>query len=165
MRERSPASGVSIGGLTVLVIFTVLCLTIFSVISLSSAQTDLRLSDRNIEQTVRYYEADGKAEEQLRAVDLALKKAGAESTDETGFWQRAEIILSGLNTDEIKGIYDQAAQSYSYTLPISDVLSLQVELKLAYRGGSPETRVLSWKAYSTLDYTIDEEITLWDGLS
>lgn len=166
MKERSPASGVSIGGLTVLVIFTVLCLTIFSVISLASAQADRRLSDKNLEQTVRYYDADGKAEEHLKAVDQALQRAALLQSSQQAeyYFNMVARDLAALDTDEIKGTFSLEKQQYTYELPVSDVLNLRVSLQIQYDNGRSSWSILEWKTYSTVDFEIDENITLWDGL-
>lgn len=59
--KKSPVP--SVGAASLLVIFTVLCLTIFSLLSLSTALADRRLSDAAAESVQAYYEADTLAEE------------------------------------------------------------------------------------------------------
>lgn len=60
----------AVGGSSLLVIFVVLCLTVFAVLSLSSVRADGRLSEASGAAVRAYYEADCEAEEilaQLRA--------------------------------------------------------------------------------------------------
>lgn len=59
-----------VGGSSLLVIFVILCLTVFAVLSLSSVRADGRLSVASAEAVRAYYGADCEAEEilaQLRA--------------------------------------------------------------------------------------------------
>jgi len=56
---------VAVGGSSLLVIFIVLCLTVFVMLSLSSVQADGRLSKAAAEAVRAYYEADCEAEEIL----------------------------------------------------------------------------------------------------
>lgn len=60
----------AVGGISLLVIFVILCLTVFAVLSLSSVRADGRLSEASAVAVRGYYEADCEAEEilaQLRA--------------------------------------------------------------------------------------------------
>lgn len=60
----------AVGGSSLLVIFVILCLTVFAVLSLSSVRADGRLSEASAEAVRDYYTADCEAEEilaQLRA--------------------------------------------------------------------------------------------------
>ncbi|MBQ9931985.1 MAG: hypothetical protein IJO79_06470 [Firmicutes bacterium] len=62
-----PAIGVS----SLLIIFTVLCLTVFALLSVASAQADQALSDKAASSVEGYYAADFAAEE-----TLALLRSG-----------------------------------------------------------------------------------------
>lgn len=61
-RTDTPAA---VGGISLLVIFIVLCLTVFALLSLSSVQADGRLSTASAEAVRAYYAADCEAEEIL----------------------------------------------------------------------------------------------------
>ena len=90
-----------IGGSSLLVIFAVLCLTVFALLGLSTVQADKRLADVSIQAVADYYEADCAAEE-----ILARLKAG----------QMPEGVS---NKDGI----------YAYSCPISPTQLLQVEVR------------------------------------
>ena len=57
--KRRPLFGV--GGITLLTVLLVLALTMFAVLTLSSAQADMRLSEKNVRAVLDYYAADSKA--------------------------------------------------------------------------------------------------------
>lgn len=77
-KSDSPAA---VGGSSLLVIFTVLCLTVFAVLSLSSVQADGRLSKASAEAVKDYYEADCKAEEILAQLRQGIVPGGVTVQD------------------------------------------------------------------------------------
>ena len=124
-----------VGGSSLLVIFAVLCLTVFALLGLSTVQADGRLSDASAEAVSAYYAADCQAEAilaQLRAGELP------EGVEET-------VTPEG--------------RTCAYTCPISDTQTLAVEVRLE---GTDYT-VLRWQAVSTADWAADETLDLWDG--
>jgi len=54
-----------VGGSSLLIIFAVLCLTVFALLGISTVQADRRLADASISAVTAYYEADCKAERML----------------------------------------------------------------------------------------------------
>lgn len=98
-KRRMPLPAV--GGSSLLVIFAVLCLTVFALLALSTVQAGSRLSDRSAQAVLGYYEADS----------------------------QAEAILAGLRRGEIpQGVEDEGDGLYAYTCPISDTQALSVRV-------------------------------------
>lgn len=122
-----------IGGSSLLVIFAVLCLTVFALLSLSTAQAGSRLSDASAQAVSDYYRADCRAEEILAQL-------------------RSGQLPEGVSVED--GVY-------SYTCPISDTQALAVSVRL----DRDHYTVLRWQAVSTIEWTPDESIDLWDGES
>jgi len=90
-----------VGGSSLLVIFAVLCLTVFALLGLSTAQAGQRLSQHSARSVSAYYQADTRAEETFARLRSGERPEGVTETD---------------------GVY-------AYTCPISDTLQLQVELQ------------------------------------
>ena len=70
MKENTQTSIPLFGGSSLLVIFAVLVLTVFLLLTLTSVQADQRLADASVQAVIDYYEADLQAEEifaQLRS--------------------------------------------------------------------------------------------------
>ena len=65
----------SVGGASILMIFVVLCLTAFGILSYVTANADSRISEKNAEAVQNYYKADGKIQEELKQIDAALLTA------------------------------------------------------------------------------------------
>lgn len=91
----------AIGGSSLLAIFAVLCLTVFGLLSLSTAQAEKRMSDASMQAVTAYYVAD----------------------------LEAERIFARLRAGEnVPGVRENAGL-YSYSYPISEHQVLEVELE------------------------------------
>lgn len=139
--EKRKFSPPTVGGSSLLVIFAVLCLTIFALLSLSTVQADGRLSDAAAEAVAGYYAADAQAE-----AILAQLRGGTypEGVDVTTF-------TAGPGPTTVR-----------YACPITDTQELQVEI--AFRGGlGDDYEILRWQAVSTADWVADESLHVWGG--
>ena len=103
MGEKERFSPPAVGGSSLLVIFAVLCLTVFALLGLSGVQAGGRLSDASAQAVSAYYDADCRAEEILAAL-------------------RQGVVMEGVRR-EADGIY-------AYTCPISDTQALEVRVRL-----------------------------------
>lgn len=63
----------AVGGSSLIIIFAVLCLTVFALLTLSTVKANSRISDSAAESITGYYEADAKAEEILARIRLGDK--------------------------------------------------------------------------------------------
>ena len=136
MREETHVSVPVVGGSSLLVIFAVLCLTVFALLGLTTVRADGRLSQAGADAVAAYYEADTQAEE-----IFARLRAGE-------FPENVMACACG------------GVEGYTYTCPISDTQQLVVEL---HRQGDNWT-VLRWQAESTTGVeNFDQTLDLWDG--
>ena len=62
MKKHHRFSAPAIGGSSLLVIFAVLCLSVFALLSLSTVQAEKRMADASVKSVRAYYEADLEAE-------------------------------------------------------------------------------------------------------
>lgn len=81
MDKRRRFSPPVVGGSSLLVMFAVLCLTVFALLALSTVQADRRLSDASARSVEVYYEADCRAEEILARLRAGEIPAGVTETD------------------------------------------------------------------------------------
>lgn len=65
---------INIGSSSMLVVFIILCLVTFSVLSVASANNDRKYSEKIADRTTAYYKASNKAEEFLSQIDDKLKQ-------------------------------------------------------------------------------------------
>ncbi|MDR3728973.1 MAG: hypothetical protein Q3X94_04255 [Oscillospiraceae bacterium] len=137
MAKRN-ASGppAAVGGSSLLVIFAVLCLTVFALLTLSTAAADGRLSQEAADAVEAYYQADSQAE---------------------ALWAR---LRAGERPEEVTETAEDAGSTlYEYTVPVSQGQELRVSLRLE----DGIWTVVQWQAVSTADWQADEDLTVWDG--
>ena len=102
MNEREHFSIPTSGGVSLLVSFAVLCLTVFALMSLSSVQADSRLADASLQAVSDYYTADCEA------------------------WRILALLMEGEHPEGVM----QDGEVYSYTCSISETQNLRVEVRL-----------------------------------
>ena len=149
MREqkKSSFSPPALGGASLLVIFAVLALTVFALLSLSTVRADGRLSEAANASVQDYYAADCKAQ----AVLAWLRTGeGRETLD-----LPEDFTLS----TAISEYADRSETVYSYALPISDTQELQVEVRV---NGVNDYEILRWQAVPIGDWEPDGGMELWD---
>ena len=101
MKEKRPVSLPAIGGSSLLVIFAVLCLTVFALLSLSTVLAEQRISQAAAQSVSDWYGAD----------------------------LHAQKIFAELRNGEIPSQVEKSGNIYSYTVPISENRFLEVALK------------------------------------
>lgn len=119
-----------IGTSFMLVIFIILCMVVFAVLSLSTAQKDYEYSQKNAIRTTEFYEANNLAEEQLAEIDSQLHHEASET---------------------------DYGDTVEYTVPINDNETLQVVLAL-HPHSVPRYTILTWKKISTENWTGDQSL-------
>ncbi len=105
-REKSNFSPPALGGSSLLVVFAVLCLTVFALLSLSTVRADQRLGEASAKAVKAYYAADSQAQEILARLRLGETPDG--------------VAVSG--------------DRYTYRCQISETQALEVELQMDESG-------------------------------
>jgi len=138
-------SGVGVGSASIVLVFAVLCLTIFSLITYVVAGNEKTLVDRKVQLVVNYYDADALAEHIL--LDLLS----------------ADMIPSSIRGVDINTRWDESLgiETVYFFCHISDIKTLYVNLAL--RDDSFD--ILSWRMYDTDDWVFDNSINVWSGES
>lgn len=99
-REKERFSAPATGGISLLVVFAVLCLTVFALLSLATVQADLRLADASAQGVKDYYAADCQAQE----------------------------LLARLKNGELPDNVYLEGEHYVFDIPVSESQTLEVEL-------------------------------------
>lgn len=110
------------GTASILLVFVTLCLIAFAVLSLSSANADLRLSQKIAERNTLYYAAHNEAVQMLAETDEALLALAKDAPDEDTFLTRVRERFG--------------SERFTAAFPISERQDLRVEA-LAVWGKSP----------------------------
>ena len=96
--NKTKGGATIIGGSSLLVIFSVLCLTVFALLTLSTVKADIRIADASVQSVEEYYRADCEAEE----------------------------ILAKIRSGQIPADVTKEGNTYSYSCPISATQELSV---------------------------------------
>lgn len=131
MKKNSINSGLGIS--TLLMIFTVLCLTIFATLSYLQANYNYNQTMKIVESTQNYYDADYKA--------VCLYRELQDKIDTN------MITESWLQENEI----EENGNSYTYSVQISDTLKLSIELEV----NDSKLTIITWKEVSIIDGNYD----------
>ena len=120
--------GVNIGSASILLIFVIICLVSFAVLSIVSANADNKLTQKVLDRTTAYYEACNNAEASLAAVDDTLCNVYHSCADADSYFQ-------------------MVGHSKSYAIPISDLQTLQVTIEILYptQDDDPFYHITSWQ--------------------
>ncbi len=76
--DKKHGAGIGIGYVSIMIIFAVICLTIFAVLSFQSAYSNSALTEKSAEYISEYYAADEKTAAALATLDDAALKAAGE---------------------------------------------------------------------------------------
>ena len=135
--------GMGVGSASIVLVFAVLCLTVFSLITLVVARNNKALADAEASLVTGYYKADTLAERIL-----------------------AGILEAGAMPDTVNGVeidisWDMArdADVASYICPISDIKELYV--RLAIHEDSVE--ILNWQMLDIGEWEYDSSLGVWLG--
>ena len=141
-RNNSRFSPPAVGGVSLLVAFAVLCLTVFALLALATVQADARLAGASAQAVADYYAADCQAQE------LLARLRGGETP--------VEVTAHGEDS-----WHDPSMIRYTYAVPISDTQELQVEVLVDRTDGS--WSVLRWQSVPVGEWEPDTSLTVWDG--
>lgn len=128
---------------SLLMIFVVLCLTVFGVLAYMTARADDRLTQRSAEMVQAYYQADAAAEEALAQLDAALLELEPE----------AALESAGFTVDG-------GPETWNGSLEISIQDTRVYQLQVVVEQGSYRVT-----ARQTVDHAVWEEeyLDVWDG--
>lgn len=124
--------GMNIGSASILLVFVILCLVSFAVLSIVSANANNKLSARVLERTSAYYAACNQAEQSLAGMDNTLRRIYASSDSEDAY-------------------FASVGHGKSYVIPISDLQSLQVTIDILYPQADDDSfyRITAWQILNT----------------
>jgi len=139
MNKKNSSVGLPVGGPSLLMVFVLLCINIFAVVSYMSALRDDNLSEKAAENISQYYMADAKAEEMLAKLSAEFKQNPEGIEKFVGINKLS--ISKGLNETNVE-----------YYIPVKKEMVLKVVLKFSKE--TSEYTVLAWKLVNT--HVIDD---------
>ena len=123
------------GAVSLVMIFCVLCLVVFTVLTLSTAVRERQLSELTAERAGAYYEADAKAVETVAAL------------------RRGETF------PEVRITPEDGATLAEFAIPAGGDQSLEVAVRLT----DTDCEILRWQTVYTGSWEVDDRIEVWGG--
>lgn len=170
-KEKQQSYFVNIGSSSLLVIFLILCLVTFAVLSLSSAKSDYSFSQRLAQHRQVYYEANANAEEIVSQIDNTLWEiakvidlSGLSSSDELdNYFSAVSETLNGNQINDVSVSCDFSGDDLliSFQVPAGDSQALAVTLK-ANDCQESETyyEIKAWQIINTGSWDNDQPLNL-----
>ena len=139
---------------TVLLVFVMLCLIVFAVLSLATARADLQMSRKMADRTQLYYEAQSCAFEKIKSIDGILVKQYNEEKDHF-----LENVWDALQSEDLTVTRSEDQQSIvcSFQEPIDDTQQISVELTIAVpsKDGDACYKITGWQVQQINEWKAD----------
>lgn len=164
--EKAPAPFFYIGASSLLVIFLILCLVTFAILTLTSAKSDADFAEKLAHHKMNYYAACNTAESTLDKIDAVLADAWQLSdTDTAAVFTEIETQLTALDSREqlqLSMDFTQSEPTISYAVAIDDKQNLCVTLTLtaAPAKGEAYYRISQWQVQSSGEWKGDQTLNL-----
>ncbi len=145
--RRSPK--ISIGIVSLVVILTVLCLTIFSVLTLTTALNERQLAEKTAIAIENYYNAEAYCSRIANDIGQIWEKEG--DITELQAYAKANKVDCHLENNEIYFTYQCAIdknQALFVTISLGDTFEVE-----------------RWNVQPTKEWIADESLQIWDGES
>ena len=182
MRKREERQlGLNIGSASIIMIFAILCLTVFSALSLVTSVSEKKPAQRFADETAAYYEADSEAVKIKNSIQAAIdagnapQQAAAANNAQYLTGQAAAALTSqpgpgtagALQTNTGPGSAGASQNTQpnaiiTYNVPLSDNIS-QITAVLAYNNETNTLEIISWKKNNISEWTPDTDINVWNG--
>lgn len=148
-KKRTPPK-LTVGITTIVVVFAVLCLTIFAILSVSTADSEYRLAKKYSESVTAYYIADS------ACADIA--ESFRELWESGGDFKTLSVLASSLGVQCVQAEGGSAPAVISYSRDIDSTRALYVQLHI---GESFDIK--QWQTTQTSEWTPDDSLPVWTG--
>ena len=151
---------ISTGASSILMIFVMLCLTTFSVLSYVTANADNKMTVKSNANIKAYYRADSEAQEILMKIDAALSQVNSEEA----FQQVIDLTNAEINGIAVKS--ETGSPVFSFEIIINSVNKLDIALEAKYLKEQERAvyDILRYKSFSMIEWESDRiPGGIWEG--
>ena len=139
------SAGIHVGSASIIMIFAVLCLTVFSTLSYVTANQEQKLAEKSARAIEQYYAADWQCEAYYEEI-YNLLKAGVAASE---LPQHLDVDVTSEGT----------ADRIAYVVDVDERQQLQVQL-IAENG---VLRTETWAVTVKKQHEYNDELAVWDG--
>lgn len=160
MKKASKKKVSNIGFSTILLVFSMICVVTFSALTLITANSDYRLSQKVANRTTAYYEAEQRAYKTISMIDQKLQQIYFQTHTEKEFCKRARAAIAEIDKSDKKISLQNDNNKVLYcnfSEVITDQQHLDISLEIAYpqTDSMPFYSITQWQSVS--DQPIFEE--------
>ena len=152
--EASEKVGMGVGYVSVMLVFAVICLTIFAVLSFRAAMSTDSFNERSGDFMKQYYAADTDAKKKLSQLNDCAFNA-----KDSGFFE--DVFTEG--AQDIEGVSVKSTPrgvSVSYTVAINERQELNASVVFVSSG---EYTVEQWRSREIYEENSNSHLDVWDG--
>lgn len=142
--RKSSYPPINIGTSFMLMIFIILCMIIFAVLSFSSALKDYNYSQKNASRTTAYYQANNQAEIYLSDIDAVLLQNLPMEEQIQKLQESGDFSVSAAEAGN--------GLTITFTVPMEESSALQVVLA-THPEGEERYTITTWKQITTTEWT------------
>lgn len=132
---------VQYGLISLILIFLILIMILFAVLSFTNAQADYKLSKKLMTHTSSYYQASNLANEQLAEIDQSLLELYRSCSSQEEYLLKSEEFSS-------------------FRIPVNEYQVLSVRLEPLYPSDNndPLFQIISWNLETLEDFVLDQSL-------
>jgi hypothetical protein len=152
-----------LGITSILVIFVILCIVTFSVLSYVSAKADSSLSSKVSENTADYYNACSRANEKLAVIDEKLSSIADAYGNQAAYFAAAEEYFA--SDPSYQQSYSKENLAVVFTEDLSASQVLHVTVQILYPGGSNPWyyKITGWETENVAEWNPDNSVHVIGG--
>jgi Flp pilus assembly protein TadG len=151
-KKRFPIT--NIGTVSLMMIFIILCMVVFAVLSLSDAMRDYNFSQKLATHTTEYYAASNQAESILSKVDNILKN----TTVDDNYYENIELALQSQPDLPVTASYLDQSLYLSWQVDMNDSQALYAKIRILPSDASFE--ITAWEEIQTAEWDSDNTLNL-----
>lgn len=162
MKKRN--SIVTLGMTSLFLIFSVLCMVIFSLLSLNTSRSDRSMSEQTLLQTQKYYEACSTAAQLCLEIEDHLVFTYQSTENKEDFYKQLDFFqIDSLN--QFTFDWNEETSQLSFEIPYSDTQALTVTLHVLYPYAEHDVflNISSWKTIVIGEWNPDTKQSIFQG--
>ncbi len=168
--KKNKSSFINIGFSSIVMVFIMICLVTFATLSVLTAHSDYRLSQKMADKTTAYYKADAIARDMVEQLDNQLFEIHLEGSASDYFYET--IAATDFSANAPSDVHNIALKNVnddfiiSYEVPVSEVQVLYVSLQIRFPLAENEcfTTITRWQTVTdNAPDESDEYLNLFTG--
>lgn len=129
---------------TILLSFVMICVVTFSALSLTTANSDYKLSKKVADKNQNYYLAQEQAYQKISAIDKTIAECYLSTDNEAAYYNRLLAALSPYGAY----VTEEGEHILSFVQPIAQDQQLSVRLRICYPQKDTDTfyKIVEWQS-------------------